>query len=95
VELNSDLIHKLAYLSRFSLSEDDYSRYIQDLNHILTWVEQLQSVPTDLVEPLTQVLDQPLFLREDCVESKNLLTAVLKNAPETQEGFFVVPKVIG
>ena len=64
------------------------------LNRIFDWVEELNEVDVDGVEPMTSVTPMSLKMREDVVTAGGDVAAALSNAPETAEGFFVVPKVI-
>ena len=65
-----------------------------ELNKILSFVEQLGEVDTSSVEPMTAVIPNHLRLREDVVTDGDVRDAVLKNAPQAEQGFFTVPKVI-
>ena len=67
---------------------------VPELNQILGWVEQLATVDTEGVEPLTAVIEQKLRLRDDVVDDGDVRDKVLLNAPDAQHGFFAVPKVI-
>lgn len=87
-------VSKIAHLARIKVTEDDLNYYAPQLQNILQWAEQLQEVNTDNVEPLANVSEITLTLREDVVTAGNDSDSVLKNAPEAVEGFFVVPKVV-
>jgi len=76
------------------MSEEELDRLVPELNNILGWVEQLDEVNTDGVEPLTAVIDQEQRLRTDVVNDGDIRDSILANAPEAQHGFFAVPKVI-
>jgi aspartyl-tRNA(Asn)/glutamyl-tRNA(Gln) amidotransferase subunit C len=65
-----------------------------ELNGILRWVEQLQEVNVEGVEPMTSVVAQKLRMREDVVTAGGDASAIVANAPEREDGFFVVPKVV-
>ena len=65
-----------------------------ELNNILGWVEQLDEVETDGVEPMTSVVEMVQRLRADTVTDGGVRDKVLANAPDSDDGFFVVPKVI-
>ena len=64
------------------------------MNNILGWIEQLSQVDTEGVEPLTAVIEQKLRLRDDVIDDGNVRDKLLANAPDSQHGFFAVPKVI-
>jgi aspartyl-tRNA(Asn)/glutamyl-tRNA(Gln) amidotransferase subunit C len=66
----------------------------QELNRILAWVEQLQEVNVDGVEPMTSVVAQKLKMRDDVVTDGGQAAAVVANAPLSEDNFFVVPKVV-
>lgn len=87
-------VAKAARLARLALSDEELKAYTPKLNGILKWIEQLKEVNTDNVEPLANVVDIELALREDAVTDGNNPDAVLSNAPETASGFYVVPKVV-
>jgi aspartyl-tRNA(Asn)/glutamyl-tRNA(Gln) amidotransferase subunit C len=65
-----------------------------DLNSIFEFIEKLNELKTDNVEPLTSVAETTLKLRSDEVMSKDIRDQILKNSPESNEDFFVVPKVV-
>ena len=67
---------------------------IKDLNTILKFVDQLNEVDTKDIEPLSSVVEQKLFQREDVVKKMNEKEEILKNSPNKNENYFVVPKVI-
>ncbi len=88
-----DVLH-VAELARLKFEEDEIELFTEQLGNILGYIEKLSELDTDGVDATSQVLEITTPLRED--EVKNCLTVdeVLKNAPETQDNFFVVPKVI-
>ncbi|WP_438961074.1 Asp-tRNA(Asn)/Glu-tRNA(Gln) amidotransferase subunit GatC [Nereida sp.] len=65
-----------------------------EFSNILGFIEQLNEVDVEGVEPMTSVTPQRLYRREDVVADGNQPKAVLKNAPDAREGFFAVPKVV-
>jgi aspartyl-tRNA(Asn)/glutamyl-tRNA(Gln) amidotransferase subunit C len=85
---------KIGRLSRIRLSDADADYYAKELTGILKWIEQLQEVNTEGVEPLASVSDVTLPMRADAVTDGNMRDAVLKNAPDAEYGCFTVPKVI-
>ena len=87
-------INKIARLSRLNIPEASKQNLTNDLNNILGFVAQLDEVNTSEVEPLASVTGHKLPLRSDKVTEGNIEDLVLKNAPESSSGFFVVPKVI-
>ncbi len=87
-------VNKIARLSRLNIPEDSKQNLTNDLNNILGFVAQLDEVNTSDVKPLASVTGHKLPLRSDKVTDGNIEDLVLKNAPESSSGFFVVPKVI-
>ncbi len=92
--MDIETVRKVARLARLKVDDKDLERYGGQLTNILKFVEQLEEVNTDNVEPLANVVDIKLRLRADAVTDGGLQTEVLANAPEKMEGFFVVPKVV-
>lgn len=87
-------VKKVATLARLEMNESELEAVRAKLGNIMKFVEQLGEVNTDNVEPLANVVDIKLRLREDIVNDGNMQDKVLANAPETMEGFFVVSKVV-
>jgi aspartyl-tRNA(Asn)/glutamyl-tRNA(Gln) amidotransferase subunit C len=87
-------VNKIARLSRLNIPDDNKENLTNDLNNILGFVAQLDEVNTSDVKPLASVTGHKLPLRSDKVTDGNIEDLVLKNAPESSSGFFVVPKVI-
>jgi len=87
-------VAKIARLSRIRIEDDKLDLLAGELNNILGWVEQLNEVNTDNIEPMSSVVDAKLRWRADEVTDGNKAESVLKNAPNSEYGFFAVPKVI-
>ena len=87
-------VNKIARLSRLNIPEASKQNLTNDLNNILGFVAQLDEVNTSDVKPLASVTGHKLPIRSDKVTDGNIEDLVLKNAPESSSGFFVVPKVI-
>lgn len=83
-----------ARLARIKMTDAELEEVALKLNNIIGWVEQLDEVDTDNVEPLPSPVDIPLKMRKDEVTDGGCQDDILANAPETLEGFFVVPKVV-
>ena len=92
--IDAATVRKVAYLARIKTPEDRLEPLAQELNGILAWIEQLDQVDVDGVEPMTSNVAQPLRLREDVVTDGDRIADVLSNAPKSADGFFVVPKVV-
>ena len=87
-------VNKIARLSRLNIPDASKQNLTNDLNNILGFVAKLDEVNTSDVKPLASVTGHKLPLRSDKVTDGNIEDLVLKNAPESSSGFFVVPKVI-
>ena len=94
MSVTSQQVRHIAKLARIGMDDAQIEALVPELNNILGWVEQLAEVNTDGVEPLTDVIDQKLWLRDDVVNDGDIRDKVLANAPDAQHGFFAVPKVI-
>ena len=94
MKIDKNTINKIAHLSRIKLEDKESEDYIKDLNSILDWVEQLNEVNTENVEPLSNISSSILPKREDISKDTNSSEEILENAPDKLEGFFAVPKVV-
>lgn len=94
MSLDKSTTQKVAQLSRIRLEDGEVDKYTGELNNILQWIEMLGEVDAKDVEPLSNVAHIDLKLRKDEVTDGNIQQDVLKNAPESLQGYFVVPKVI-
>jgi aspartyl-tRNA(Asn)/glutamyl-tRNA(Gln) amidotransferase subunit C len=95
--LDTDTVRRIASLARIRLEESEVPRMQAELNGILGWIEQLQAVPTEGVEPMAggAPTDSPAMrLREDAVTEGGIADQVLANAPDRQGDYFLVPKVV-
>jgi aspartyl-tRNA(Asn)/glutamyl-tRNA(Gln) amidotransferase subunit C len=87
-------VAKVANLARIKITADEEKKYAEELSGIMDWIEQLGEVNTDGIEPMTSVVEVKLHERPDEITDGGYADEILANAPETQEGFFVVPKVV-
>ena len=87
-------VKHISKLSRISLEEEKAKRLTNDLNSIFKFIEKLNELDTSKTEPLTSIAETTLKLRKDKIESKNIRDDILKNSPEKNKDFFVVPKVV-
>ena len=87
-------IKHISKLSRISVDEKKAEKLADDLNSIFDFIEKLNELKTDNIEPLTSVTETTLKLRSDEVKSKNIREQIVKNSPKENEYYFVVPKVI-
>jgi aspartyl-tRNA(Asn)/glutamyl-tRNA(Gln) amidotransferase subunit C len=92
--IDRNTVAKVARLARIRVTDEELDKYAPQLANIMKFVEQLGEVDTANVEPLASVVNINLTLREDKVTDGGIQDAVLANAPEALEGFFVVPKVV-
>jgi aspartyl-tRNA(Asn)/glutamyl-tRNA(Gln) amidotransferase subunit C len=87
-------IKHISKLSRISVDDEKGKKLAGDLNSIFNFIEKLNKLNTNKVEPLTSVAETTLRFRTDEVKSKNIRNEILKNSPEENKDFFVVPKVV-
>ena len=87
-------IKHVSKLSRISLEDEKAKKLAVDLNSIFEFIEKLNELKTDNVEPLTSVAETTLKFRNDEVKSENIREKILKNSPSDNQDFFVVPKVV-
>jgi len=87
-------IKHISKLSRISVDDEKAKKLAGDMNSIFDFIKKLNELNTDNVEPLTSVAETTLKLRADEVKSRNIREQVLKNSPDENEDFFVVPRVV-
>ena len=87
-------VKHISKLSRISLDEKRAEKLADDLNSIFEFIEKLNELKTDDVKPLTSIAETTLKFRSDEIKSKNIREQIIKNSPEDNEDYFVVPKVI-
>ncbi len=92
--LDQDTVRRIAALARIRVAEGDIEPLVGELNSILDWVEQLSTLDTDKVPPMVSAVEVVLPRRTDAIADGDCRDAVLKNAPETRDGFFTVPKML-
>ena len=93
--LSKEDVLKIAKLSKLKFSENEIETFRTDLNKIFDHMEELNSVDTTDVEPLFNVLDLKDVLRKDVVKDSGIKKDILKNAPNSDDEFIIVPKVVG
>jgi aspartyl-tRNA(Asn)/glutamyl-tRNA(Gln) amidotransferase subunit C len=94
MKINRDLLDKMAHLARLEVKEEDAEKMMADMSAMVTWVEKLNEVDTQGVEPLTTMSHEVNALRSDEVNPHLSHQEVLKNAPVKNEDYFRVPKVL-
>ena len=92
--INLKTIKHISKLSRISVDDEKAKKLAEDMNSIFDFIEKLNELDTNNVEPLTSVAETTLKLRVDEVNSGNIREQVLKNSPDENEDFFVVPRVV-
>ena len=92
--LTSEDIAQIAHLARVGIKPDDLAPLAKDLSSVLSLVERLQAIDTKGVEPMAHPANASLWLREDEVTEENQRETLQQPAPETQDGYFLVPRVI-
>lgn len=94
MSIDKQTIEKAAHLARLNLSDEQKDKYVQSVGGIINWIEQLNEVNTDDIEPLATVTNIENRLRDDIVTDGDIVEKILANAPDELENFFAVPKVI-
>jgi aspartyl-tRNA(Asn)/glutamyl-tRNA(Gln) amidotransferase subunit C len=94
MSVDAATVRRIAHLARIALDEKDVEHLRGELNAILQWVEQLGEVQVEGVEPMTSVTPMRLRMRNDAVTEGGDAGRVLGNAPQDEDGYFVVPKVV-
>ena len=94
MSIDTSTAARVAKLARIKVEDAQLPALAEEFNNILGFIEQLNEVDVDGVEPMTSVTPQRLFRREDAVTDGSQQDKVLKNAPDAREGFFAVPKVV-
>lgn len=94
MSINSKHVQEIARLARIGVGEDDIPSYSEQLTKILKFMNEIQSINTDDVEPLAHPIEEDSSLRSDVVGEKDTRDNIQKCAPETIDGFYTVPQVI-
>ena len=94
MSIDKNQVKKVAKLSRISLEESKLESLSKDLASILNFVEQLNKLDTKKTKPLSSVIDKTLEPRNDKVNDGQMKEEILKNSPDKNEDFFIVPKVV-
>lgn len=94
MSIDTDTARRVAKLARIKVPEADLPELANEFSAILGFIEQLNEVDVEGVDPMTSVTPQRLKRRDDVVTDGSQPEAVLKNAPDAREGFFAVPKVV-
>lgn len=92
--ITQDTVQKMAHLARLELSEKEEQSMANDLTKIIGWMEQLNEVETTGIEPLTHISEEINVFREDVAYNQLNRADGLKNAPQANDAYFIVPKVM-
>ena len=94
MSIDKDTVKHISKLARISLNENKVNSLSKDLSSIMKFIEKLNELNTDKTSPLTSIINASLRTREDEVKDGKIRDQILKNSPEKNKEFFVVPKVI-
>ena len=94
MSVDADTVRRIAHLARIAVAENEVEHLKGELNTMLAFVEQLTEVNVDNVEPMTSVTPMAMKKRVDKVTDGGLAEDVVKNAPMSEDNYFVVPKVV-
>lgn len=94
MSVTKDDVRKVARLTRIAVPEERLEPLANELSSILDWIEQLNEVDVEGIQPMTSVVAASLPMRDDIVTDGNIQDQVLANAPKSEDGFFVVPKSV-
>jgi aspartyl-tRNA(Asn)/glutamyl-tRNA(Gln) amidotransferase subunit C len=92
--VDKETTRRIAKLARIAIEEDRLASMMAELNGILAWIEQLKEVKIDRIPPMTGVVAQKLKMREDKITDGGYPDDLMKNAPMSEDHYFVVPKVV-
>jgi aspartyl-tRNA(Asn)/glutamyl-tRNA(Gln) amidotransferase subunit C len=94
MSVDADTVRRIAHLARIAVPETEIAHLQGELNAMLAFVEQLQEVNVEGVEPMTSVTPMAMKKRHDVVTDGEIAEYIVKNAPATEDHFFLVPKVV-
>ena len=94
MSIDKDTVKHISKLARISLDENNVESLSKDLTSIMKFIENLNKLNTDKTTPLTSIINASLKSRKDEVKDGKIRDQILKNSPEKNDEFFVVPKVI-
>ena len=94
MSVDADTVRRIAHLARIAVAEEEVEHLKGELNAILAFVEQLSEVDVAGVRPMTSVIPMELKKRADVVTDGGIPDDIVRNAPATEDHFFVVPKVV-
>jgi aspartyl-tRNA(Asn)/glutamyl-tRNA(Gln) amidotransferase subunit C len=92
--VDADTVRRIAHLARIAVAEEEIEPLHNELNAILAFVDQLREVNVEGVEPMTSVIPMGMKKREDNVTDGGIADDIVRNAPASEDNFFLVPKVV-
>jgi len=94
MSVDQTTVRRIAKLARIKVNEDAVPALEGELNAILEWIEMLNEVDTDGVQPMTSVVETKMKKRDDVVNKGGIPDDIMANAPASEDHFFMVPKVV-
>lgn len=94
MSVDAATVRRIAHLARIAVAENEVTHLQGELNAMLAFVEQLGEVNIDGIEPMTSVTPMAMKMRADVVNDGDIADDIVKNAPATEDHYFVVPKVV-
>ena len=94
MSVDASTVRRIAHLARIAVAESEVSHLAGELNAMLAFVEQLSEVNIEGVEPMTSVTPMEMKKRADVVNDGEIADDIVRNAPATENHFFLVPKVV-
>jgi aspartyl-tRNA(Asn)/glutamyl-tRNA(Gln) amidotransferase subunit C len=94
MSVDAKTVRRIAHLARIAVAEEEVANLQAELNAMLAFVEQLSEVDVEGVEPMTSVIPMELKQREDKVTEADIADDIVRNAPATENHYFLVPKVV-
>ena len=94
MSVDAATVRRIAHLARIGVKDSEIEHLQGELNAMLAFVEQLEEVNVEGVEPMTSVTPMEMKKRADVVTERNIVDDILKNAPATEDHYFLVPKVV-
>lgn len=94
MSVDADTVRRIAHLARIAVADDEVEHLKDELNAMLAFVEQLAEVKVDGVEPMTSVTPMTMKKRTDAVTDGGIAEDIVRNAPSSDDNYFVVPKVV-
>ena len=94
MSVDAETVRRVAHLARIAVADDEVEQLRAELNAILAFFERLAEVDVSNAEPMTSVIPMTMKRRPDVVTDGGIADQITKNAPATEDGFFLVPKVV-